>query len=515
MPQKNLNKMIRTILKSFLAILMLTAFVTIAKGQEVDMSRYITFNVVSQTRIELKADNENTPIKIVKENGGSEETAVGTYWTNIAFNEPNETVTIYGDISGFKTYMVPHSGIEYLFVNSCIGLKELYCTSSNLNNLEVSNLTNLQQLDCSYNSLTTLNVSNLTNLEILKCYSNTINNIDISNLTALKRLECNDNLLTELDVSSLTNLAELYCYSNLINTVNLNNLTSLRVLSCARNNLAEIDVSGLTNLTSLSCSKNQLTTLDVSNLVNLKELNCNGNQLEDIYGLNNLTNLTSMDCGNNQLTSLEVNNLSNLKYLYCQHNLITSLDISNLPKMIELYCYVNQLTTLDIRNSQALQSLSCYQNNFTTQALDDIYCALPDTEGIILPAHSPYDDNIDTILATNAQNAIDKNWTVRYHVDNSDITTTGNYECTTDINSIELDNDVKIYPNPVDDLLYIDSESTINEIRIFDISGKEIFNKTINYLTNTSIDLSSLISGTYFLQIYTDKGVNKHSFIKK
>lgn len=222
----------KNILKPLMAILVLSTFVTNTIGQDVDMSRYIKFNVVSATGVKIKADTPDTPIKIVKGSGSSEDTFVGPDWINISFDEPNETVTIYGNISGFKTYMFPDSGIENIDANSCTGLTEFCCVNSHLTTLDVSNLTNLKQLDCSYNWLTSLNVNNLTNLEILNCYSNRLTNIDVSDLTALKRLACNDNLLTTLDASNSTYLTELFCYNNHINTINLNNLTSLIHLSC-------------------------------------------------------------------------------------------------------------------------------------------------------------------------------------------------------------------------------------------------------------------------------------------
>lgn len=498
-----------------LAMLVLTTFLNSAIGQEADMSRYITFDVVAQTGIELRADTDNTPIKIVKENGSSEDSVVGLDWTNIYFNEPNESITIYGDIRGFKTYMFPHSGIENIHANNCTGLEELCCISSQLTTLDVSNLTNLKRLDCSYNWLTSLNVNNLKGLEILNCYSNRLTNIDLSDLTALKRLSCNDNVLTSLDVSNSTLLEELHCYNNHIQSINLNNITKLTILDCGDNQLTTIDVSNLTNLRKLFCFINQLTTLDVGNLINLEELICYGNQLNDIHKLNNLTNLTMLNCRNNRLSSINISNLTDLKYLYCSENQLTTLDVNNLTKLIELYCYDNQLSTLDISNLPVLKSLSCHQNNFTTQASDDIYCALPIVEGKIFPAYCTEDYNINNVLASNAQNARDKNWLVSYHMDNSDITTTGNYECTTNINAIELDSSVKVYPNPVSDLLYIESENIINGVRVYDISGKEIQNKSVDFSNNTSINVSNLIDGTYFLQIYTDKGIGKHSFIKK
>lgn len=74
--------------------------------------------------------------------------------------------------------------------------------------------------------------------------------------------------------------------------------------------------------------------------------------------------------------------------------------------------------------------------------------------------------------------------------------------------SITLDNSITFYPNPISDVLFIDSKEKMNRIEIFDIFGRQME----NYLKiNISIDFSDKNVGLYFLKIYTDKGI----FIKK
>ena len=91
------------------------------------------------------------------------------------------------------------------------------------------------------------------------------------------------------------------------------------------------------------------------------------------------------------------------------------------------------LTALDVSNNTQLYELYCYGNNFSTQALDDIYCTLPyrtgKGNGVIQPVYNSSSANHATVLATNAQNAIAKNWKVQYYDDDTDIPTTGSYVC--------------------------------------------------------------------------------------
>ncbi len=65
---------------------------------------------------------------------------------------------------------------------------------------------------------------------------------------------------------------------------------------------------------------------------------------------------------------------------------------------------------------------------------------------------------------------------------------------------------IKVYPNPVRDILNIDYSGQINEIRLFDISGRMVLNKTVNS-ANTSVNVSEMNHGIYILQAITSQGV--------
>lgn len=78
------------------------------------------------------------------------------------------------------------------------------------------------------------------------------------------------------------------------------------------------------------------------------------------------------------------------------------------------------------------------------------------------------------------------------------------------INEIEQ-NEIKIFPNPVNDFLFIE-EKMLNEIYwIYDLSGKEIIS---GKLINNKVSVDFLSKGMYFLRIYSEKGINTTKFIK-
>ena len=69
----------------------------------------------------------------------------------------------------------------------------------------------------------------------------------------------------------------------------------------------------------------------------------------------------------------------------------------------------------------------------------------------------------------------------------------------------EIDSKVEIYPNPVDDRLYIETQ-TLTQIEIYDVFGRRQVTETPSHQGNLSIVLSDLKSGIYFVKINTEKG---------
>ena len=81
-----------------------------------------------------------------------------------------------------------------------------------------------------------------------------------------------------------------------------------------------------------------------------------------------------------------------------------------------------------------------------------------------------------------------------------------NYEDITCVNDNLMD-DFKVYPNPVNDRLYIETSTQIQSIEVYDIYGRiqNLRNSETQKLRN-SIDVSDLNSGIYFVKIKTEEG---------
>lgn len=75
-------------------------------------------------------------------------------------------------------------------------------------------------------------------------------------------------------------------------------------------------------------------------------------------------------------------------------------------------------------------------------------------------------------------------------------------------------NSVLIYPNPSKDKISVSSDSFITKIELFDLSGKKIIEKK-NNSNETSLNISQLTKGTYFIQITQGNIKQSKTIIKK
>ncbi|MGA9212074.1 T9SS type A sorting domain-containing protein [Kaistella sp.] len=63
---------------------------------------------------------------------------------------------------------------------------------------------------------------------------------------------------------------------------------------------------------------------------------------------------------------------------------------------------------------------------------------------------------------------------------------------------------VSVYPNPVKDVLNITSQKKVESVDVFNLTGQKVINNT--RIINNQINLSNLISGTYFFRIILEGG---------
>ena len=71
--------------------------------------------------------------------------------------------------------------------------------------------------------------------------------------------------------------------------------------------------------------------------------------------------------------------------------------------------------------------------------------------------------------------------------------------------------DIKIYPNPTNNIINISSKSTMNSIALYDIYGKLMIKQNTE---TASIDISTFSNGVYFLEIYSNNTKEVKKVIK-
>jgi hypothetical protein len=81
-------------------------------------------------------------------------------------------------------------------------------------------------------------------------------------------------------------------------------------------------------------------------------------------------------------------------------------------------------------------------------------------------------------------------------------------------NSVFNQQSNRIFPNPVSDVLFIESKEPISSYTIYNTLGQEVLSKSIE-MTSFSIDLTTLQSGVYLVKTNTNGVIKYDRIIKK
>ena len=484
------------------------------------MDSYITLTVAKDSAIMLdfKAAAEGTPIRIVS-GGRTRYITVGTSLYGSAYYTAYGTeMRVYGNLTGF--YCNANRGkITALDPSHNTLLKWLNCSYNQISSLDMSQNTQLISLVCSSNNLTSLNLSHNTRLTQLFCDGNNFSTQALDDIYCTLPLRQASDFALIYPIYSVSSsnhatviatnaqnatdknwMVKYYQDGTDIPTtgsyvcpeLNMDSYITLTVTDGASIKLDLLAAAAATPVRIVSGSNTQDITVG-TNWTGTASYTADGTTMT-VYG-----DIIYFDCSDNgaNLTALDPSHNTQLKWLYCSDNNLTSLDVSHNTQLEKLYCNKNQLTSLDVSKNTKLIGLYCYGNSFSTSAIDDIYCALPNMtgkgNGVISPVKDSSDTNHATVLATNAQNAIAKNWKVQYYEDDTDIpATTGKHKCSaTDIADAAAEPQLTLYPNPVADVLYL--SATARTVRIYNVYGIEVAHAT----DTDRIDVAHLPAGIY------------------
>ena len=242
-----------------------------------------------------------------------------------------------------------------------------------------------------------------------------------------------------------------------------------------------IDSDGIVN--------GQVLTSDVETVISL---NLNHKGIDDITGIEDFAALEILDVTGNYLLVLDVSNNLQLKELYCSSDSagfnmpVSSLDLTNNTNLEILYGEnLIFLESLDAKNGNngilnitlpcEFEGEPCQLTELDCVKVDDELAANnnePPYNGWYLAANFVYSE--DCILGVSENNS----------------------------------STYSIHPNPAKNELFITAQNTTQnlKIKIFNIEGKLLSTQTLEVANKTSIDVSSLTSGIYFLNIEDENG---------
>lgn len=261
-------------------------------------------------------------------------------------------------------------------------------------------------------------------------------------------------------------------------------------INCSGFSIANLGgIESFISLIELNCSNNQLTTLDVSSNTLLTNLNFGSNQISTV-NLSSNALISYLYCDNNLLETIDVSALSDLVYLSMYSNNLVSIDLTQNSFLTHLWCMFNPLEALDL--SQNLNFIMLQANNCE---LTFVNLANGNNANFIAAVVNN-NTNLTCIKVDNASYSV-TNWTSNDF--NKDANASYSENCIGTA-GIEQNNEMSLlssYPNPVSEILTIESQS-LSSLKILSSEGKTV--ATLSGASNYNFDASILENGMYFIQ---------------
>ena len=366
-------------------------------------------------------------------------------------------------------------------------LQILYATSNNLATIDISQNLNLWKVVVSNNQLSAIDVSQNALLEILNCGNNFINSLNLSQNPELKELYCEGNNLSQLSISNNPIIEKIFCSNNMLSSLNTSANPNLKQLYCYGNNISSLNVTQNTELEMLYCYGNNLSTLDVSQNTYLRFLLAPFNQISNINLSNNI-NLTHLDLSENNLNSIDITNNLSLENLYLSSNNLLELDVTLNNQLKEVVVFNNQIDSLDFYDASHLIYLMCDTNHLESLNVRN------GNNTNISGFYAQNNPDLECIEVDDPQYS-EANWP---EVDPQVV-------FSEDCNPLGIiDNEIynlSIYPNPVNDKIFIKSSENIKVIQLYDLLGKMELETT-----QEIIELNHIVQGVYILKVILENG---------
>ncbi|WP_310559312.1 T9SS type A sorting domain-containing protein [Flavobacterium sp.] len=418
--------------------------------------------------------------------------------------------------------VVDTNGNGEIEVSEALNVYELYfwsdflSTTNDIVNLDgIQSFINLKKLNCRGNSIINLDLQGLNNLEYIEAGKNNISSVNFSDLSSLKEINLNDNQLTSINIDNLISLTKLLIFSNQLQSLTFNNNSALETVWCSKNLITSLDFSTTPNLKVIMCNDNLLTSINLGVINSIIELNCYKNKLSNL-NISNLLNLTYFDFSSNQISTITFPIINNLFSLNISDNPIPTINLNSLSKLNRFYasntlitdldCSQTAVTQLFCSNNPNIQTINTKNNVFTTSDPDLL------NYGFVI-------ENNPQLLSICVDEGEQNNLSFyKYNTSGNVIVYTGT-TCSKIIVpssmgnlNFESKNNSIVFPNPTNTILNISTNDKIivQKAIIYNTLGQLL--KIIN--TSSTIDVSELKAGTYFISIESENGKSTQKFIK-
>ncbi|KAF2519310.1 BspA family leucine-rich repeat surface protein [Flavobacterium salilacus subsp. salilacus] len=396
------------------------------------------------------------------------------------------------------------------------------CSNLIIEATDVPDLNNVENMSNMFSNCSSLNqpldnwdVSNVTNMAFMFLYASSFNqslsNWDVSNVVGMDGMFSGATLfnqpLNSWNVSNVLNMSFMFSRADSFNKP-----------------LDNWDVSNVTHMAGMFSGTdlfNQaLDSWDVSNVVNMSDMFDNAisfNQSLNSWDVSSVTNMSWMFWSaisfNQSLNNWNVSNVTNMEGLFNNassfNQPLDNWDVSNVTNMriilaVELgqtSSFNQDISTWSFNNDVDLEhfisnsdlSIANYDallNRFKELGLEN---KAPGCAGLEYCDVETRDYLINEL-----------GWVILYDSLAED--------CTAKTELFSIDQ-VSIYPNPVNDILYIETKSGVQleEVTVYNLQGSQLIQQSQDF---ENINTESLSSGIYILNVQTDKGSIEYKLIK-
>ena len=385
----------------------------------------------------------------------------------------------------------------------------LQTADNSISSIDISHAPSLAVLTAYSNELTELDVTNNPNLAQVSCAKNKIAKVNFSQSAKMQVVELSENNLTSLDLSACEDLKAVFAMNNEISSLTLPETSQMEMLIVSNNNLTSIDLRANRNLSQFVCEGNRIESLNLADLRKLYLLSCGSNKLKTLDLRNNTALKVLRYENNDDLEPVDLSNLVNLYQLYCGTKKLTELDVTHMPAIYELDCSEASLTKLLIPKENILHLVSCYSNKLDEQTIRGLVDRLCDRYKV-----NTEEFEAGSLYAINTSNSEEGNFVSVYAADVARSKGWDTYDWQDGENkgknpyagkpgAVELlqTEAAALYPTVASEAITLSIPNKEGaRVQIYALDGTLVLS-TVATSSKTTIDVSSLSEGVYFLHV--------------